>query len=101
MIYVSQAQLDQVQYLIEQSALGNHILFDHETIRNVFANSSHLSEEESYQVEHHIEKLIELPTLAHKKAYLEKLDQTTYHRVVRTYFNIVENKLFESCEVKH
>ena len=35
MIYVSQEQLDQVNYLLAQSALGNHLLFDDSTIRRV------------------------------------------------------------------
>lgn len=101
LIYVSKQQLDQVEYLIEQSKHGNHVLFDHKTIRKIFEKSVWISDEDAYSVEHHIERLILQPTLEEKKAYLEKLDSDTFSKVVRTYFNIVENNLYESREVTH
>lgn len=105
MIYVSEDQLDQVEYLIGQSIQGNHVLFDTDTIKRVFRNGSGglptLATEHAYPVEHHIESLITMPTLLQKRAYLEKLDSTTFELVVRTYFNIVENNLLESAEVRH
>ncbi len=101
MIYVTKNQLDQVEYLIHQSIQGNHILFDTETVRKIFWEHSHLSDSEAYAVEHHIEKLILLPSLEQKKAYLEQMDTTTFEKVVRTYFNIVENSLFEKSQVLH
>lgn len=102
MIYVDKNQLSQVEYLIHQSQQGNHVLFDRESLRQVFENESRdLPEAESYAVEHHIEKLIQQPSLEQKRAYLDGLDPETYGKVVRTYFNIVENNLFEKSEVKH
>ncbi len=103
MIYVSEDQLEQVEYLIGQSIQGNHILFDQDSIKKVFGafDSQNPSEKETYGVEHHIERMILQPTLEQKRAYLEGLDRNTYELVVRTYFNIVENSLFEQLEVKH
>lgn len=104
MIYVSQDQLEQVEYLINQSKQGNHILFDVDALRTVFSHAplpEELSEDEAYAVEHHIERLILQPTLAEKRAYLEQLDKLTFRKVVKTYFNIVENNIIENHEVKH
>lgn len=107
MIYISKEQLSQVEYLIDQSIQGNHVLFDLDTLRRVFWNESphsysrDVSKEDAYSVEHHIEQLMQEPTLAQKKAYLEQLDQGTFERVVKTYFNIVENNLMENQEVRH
>ncbi len=103
MIYVSKQQLDQVEYLIEQSIQGNHILFDAETVHRVFSGSRSFSNpvNEAYEVEHHIERVIMQPTLEEKRAYLDKLDRETFDRVVKTYFNIVENNIFENLQVKH
>lgn len=107
MIYVNKDQIKQVEYLLGQSALGNHILFEPETLRRVFENdqdflsSMQASPDEAYSVEHHIERIIDLPTLAQKRAYLEKLDLTTHDKVVRAYFNIVENSLYENLKEKH
>lgn len=107
-IYVSKNQLDQVEYLIGQSIQGNHILFDNETVRRVFWRlregsppEPQAATEASYEVEHHIERLILQPSLEQKKAYLDALDGDTYERVVRTYFNIVENSMYEKREARH
>ncbi len=106
MIYVSKSQLSQVEYLINQSKQGNHVLFDVESLRKVFWKenpylSMTISEQEAYSVEHHIEKLILEPSLAQKRAYLEALDPNTYEMVVKTYFNIIENNIYEKLEVQH
>lgn len=105
MIYVSEDQLSQVEYLIQQSLHGNHVLFDLECVREIFERNVNRScsfvEEDAYEVEPLIEKLILQPTLQQKRAFLEALDTETLERVVRTYFNIVENNLYESSKEKH
>lgn len=106
MIYVSKRQLEQVEYLISQSIQGNHVLFDLDSVRQVFWHEhttweTSFTSEDAYSVEHHLERLILQPTLAQKKAYLEQLDNLTYRKVVRTYFNIIENNLFEKKEIRH
>lgn len=97
MIYVNQKQLEQVEYLIEQSAKGFHVLFDNDVIREVFRKFDD-AKEDNEQIEKHIEKLILQPTLVSKRAYLENLSPDIYVRVVRTYFSIVENNIFESLK---
>jgi hypothetical protein len=103
LIYVSPHQLKQVEYLIQQSIQGNHVLFTQDDLKRVFRpeKSRILSEEESYEVEHHIERLILIPSLVEKRIYLEKLDTETFEKVLRTYFNIVENNLYENIETRH
>lgn len=110
MIYVNQKQLDQVEYLIEQSCRGHHVLFDANMIREAFlrggieiaaeAESSKDDDEDddSESAEKHIENLILQPTLVSKKAYLDNLTAEMRDRVVRTYFSIVENNIFESSK---
>jgi hypothetical protein len=94
-----------VEYLIHQSVQGNHVLFDLESLRRVFWKENFLlevlSDEDAYAVEHHIEKLMTQPSLAQKRAYLDALDERTFHILVRTYFNIVENNIYETHEVCH
>lgn len=106
MITISKNQMNQVEYLIDQSIRGNHVLFDLDALRRVFWKenprlSNTLSEQEAYSVEHHIERLITEPSLAQKRAYLEALDEDTFEMVVKTYFNIIENNIYESLEVQH
>ena len=102
MITVSQDQLYTVEYLIEQSAQGNHVLFELDLVRRVFTNPlKPMDENEAYEVEHHIEKLIAIDGLEKQKAYVEQLPQDVLYRVIKTYFNIVENSLFENNQVRH
>lgn len=103
MIVVSEALYQQVEYLLDQSLAGNHVLFEQQSIRDVFCSDlgKNLTEEQSVAVEHHIERLIEQPTLLQKRAYLEGLDPATYRLVVRTYFNIIENRLLENIQARH
>lgn len=102
-IYVSEDQLTQVEYLIGQSVQGNHVLFESHVIREAYERTAgdQFSEDDAYGVEHHIENLITQPTLAQKRAYLERLDLKTHDFVVRTYFNIIENSIIEDSGVKH
>lgn len=105
MIYVSDALVGQVEYLIDQSIQGNHILFDPETLRNALSSpglpEEDAFEDDRYSAEPHIERLIELPSLEEKRRYLSALDPETRAGVVRTYFHIVENSLYEKFEARH
>ena len=102
MINVSKEQLNAVEYLLEQSAQGNHVLFDVNTVRDVFSRPSQaMTEAEAYEVEHHIEKLISFNTIEQQRAFLDQLEKPILHRVIKTYFNILENNLFENRKINH
>ncbi len=103
MIYIDEEQLDQVEYLINQSVQGHHVLFDFQKIKDVLKqNESHcFDNEEAYGVEHHIEHVLSKPTLSEKKAYLDQLDEETLEKVIRTYFNIIENNVLENLKEAH
>ena len=100
MITVSKEQLDTVEYLLQQSAQGNHVLFGIDLVRQVFTlTHTAMTEKEAYEVEHHIEKIISMDGLQKQKAYVDQLPQEVLHRVIKTYFNIVENNIFENQKV--
>ena len=94
MIYVNEKQLKQVEYLLEQSVRGHHILFDLDHIRRAFKDAR--DEEKGDKVEKHIENIILQPTLVSKRAYLENLKPNVYRQVLRTYFSIVENNVMQA-----
>lgn len=103
MIYVSQDQLDQVRYLLKQSAQGNHLLFDERTIRRI-ADRLGVNETRDSRVEKAeslLEQMILQPTIASKKQFLEALDPLTYDDVARVYFNIVQNTAEEHQGFSH
>lgn len=105
MIQLSKHRLAQVEYLLQQSAQGNHVLFDSEELRRVLvateAGQFTLNEQEAYEVEPYLERLLEEPTIERKRAFLEGLDRPLFERLVRTYFSIVENNLYDTSEARH
>ena len=103
MIYVNQEQLDQVKYLLDQSALGNHLLFDGKTIHRI---ASRIGNKDSCadrveKAEKLLEQMILCPTISSKKNFLEGLDSQTYDDVAHVYFNIVQNSAEEKQGFKH
>jgi hypothetical protein len=108
-LQITKSQLTQVEYLLAQSAQGNHVLFDTDTLRRIFSHEQAknkrkpraLTEEEAYEAEPHLERLLQEPSLESKRAYLEGLDRPTLERVIRTYFSIVENNIFENAGIQH
>lgn len=103
MIYVNQEQLDQVKYLLRQSALGNHLLFDERTLIRV-ADRLGVKESRSDRLENAerlLEQMILRPTISSKRAFLETLDAETYDDVARVYFNIVQNTAHEHQGFNH
>ena len=102
MITVTEEQLCLVEYWISQSTQGNHILFDLNLVRCAFAHPTEpMNDAEAKEVAQLIETLISLEGLNQQRHYVEALPVSTLNRVIKTYFNIVENKLFETTTVRH
>ena len=102
MITVSQEQLDTVEYLMEQSAQGNHVLFSPALVRQVFENPPlSMSTIQAEEVGQHIEKMITMESLESQKDYLDQLPKIMLYHVIKTYFNIVENNLFKNGSIRH
>ena len=90
MILVSEPQLHQMLYLVQNSQQGVHFLFTPHEIRDSF------SDRYSVPMDHHVlEKVLEQwmsqPTLGHKRVYLESLDPLMFAQMVRAYFSLVSN----------
>ena len=103
MIYVNQEQLDQVKYLLRQSAQGNHLLFDEAVLRRVAPRlgKKEPRDERVERAEHLLEQMILRPSISSKRAFLEGLDSETYDEVARVYFNIVQNTAKENQGFSH
>ncbi|HEY8278301.1 MAG TPA: hypothetical protein VIH99_01675 [Bdellovibrionota bacterium] len=103
MIYVNQDQLDQVKYILKQSAQGNHLLFDEATLRRVAPRigQSEARNERIEKAEHLLEQMILRPSIGAKRAFLAELDPETYDEVARVFFNIVQNTAQENQGFSH
>jgi hypothetical protein len=105
MAYIDKDQLDQVEYLFSQSAQGLHLLFDNEDIRKVLSRPTEDLDFFTFENVDRIQKLlgdfITKTSLEAKRTFLERLDRDTYELLLRTYFNIVENSIYEQDLLKH
>jgi hypothetical protein len=102
---IDKNHLDQVEYLFDQSAQGHHVLFDNEDIKRVLSRPT---EEMDFFTFENVDKVQKLlgdflgqNSLKQKRAFLEKLDQETHDLLIRTYFNIVENSIYEQKTPRH
>src|SRR5438270_11026288 len=99
MVHIDKDKLGEVEYLFSQSAQGLHILFDNADIRRVLSRPTEEMDFFTFENVDRVQKLlsdfIAKETLQAKRDFLEKLDQETHDLLLRTYFNIVENSIFE------
>jgi hypothetical protein len=105
MVYIDKDQLKEVEYLFNQSAQGYHILFDNKEIRRILSRPTEDLDFFSFENVQKIQKIlsdfIAKTSIQSKQDFLERLDKETYELLLRTYFNIVENSIYESGSEKH
>lgn len=97
---ISFDQVQQLEYLLMQSAKGNHLLFNMGQIKKVFLKEGqNIFQEMSFkkmdEIKQLMEELIKRPTLSQKKEYIENLPEASRELVIRTYFNILDNTLYQ------
>ena len=89
--------MQEIQYIIQQSMNGYHVLFDNETIKrfcNIGKNDDDIFDEQKART---TEKLVEIfmstPTINGRKIFFEGLPEEEKSLLIRTYFQIVENNV--------
>ena len=89
--------MQEIQYIIQQSMNGNHVLFDNDTIKrfcNIAKTDDDIFDEQKAQT---TEKLVELfmstPTINGRKLFFQSLPDEEKSLLIRTYFHIVENNV--------
>ena len=96
--FLTYEQLNQLEYLFEQSSVGNHLLFDKDQIKEVFTEEHHdatrvVNLRKMDLIRKRMEKLILLPTLSQKKAFVENLPSNAKTMLIRAYFNMLDHTL--------
>ena len=97
--------LEQIEYLLYQSTQGIHFMFDNKELVKVLSQKSldkKLKDQANVQkVQDLLTRFIERPSIHDKRLYLETLDSDTYELLVRAYFQLVENTILASTDVRH
>ena len=102
MIQVSQEKIKHVDYLWSQSALGNHVLFSADQVRMAFQSPAvPMNEAEAERIGLLIETMIRFDSLDEQRKWLTTLPEESLYSVIKTYINIVENRIFDDGIGRH
>ena len=89
--------LERMEALLKQSAMGIHVLFDNNSIAEVMSQTvddkDFLDFEKMKRVQDIMTELIAKKTFFEKVSYVKDLDKESFAMLVRTYFHIVENSV--------
>lgn len=105
-LQLDENRLLQMEYLLEQSRHGLHLLFDRDCIARVFSedkteDNSLFKVENLARIQNLLAEFMEKSTLKKKRAFISTLDQHDHDLLVRTYFNIIENSITSTSNMKH
>jgi len=96
MIRVNTIQMQEIEYIIQQSMNGFHVLFDNETIKRFCRNTKDddiFDEDKAKAAERLVELFMSTPTINGRKLFFESLTEGEKSLLIRTYFHIVENNI--------
>ncbi|MDX9732370.1 MAG: hypothetical protein RBT63_11415 [Bdellovibrionales bacterium] len=101
----TESQTAQIEYLIHQSTLGVHFLFDKKDVARVMMVPT--DEQEFFtlknmeRVQGLLTAFLEKSTLQAKERYLDSLGAMERDLMIRAYFHLVENTILANFDLKH
>jgi hypothetical protein len=105
LIQINKHQLQQIEYLLDQSAKGFHLLFDPQTVKRILSqpteNLDFFTFENINKVQQILSDFLDKKSVMEKQRFIETLDSETFELLVRSYFNILDNTIFEATKLKH
>ena len=105
MITLKPVDYERVKFLLNQSLNGWHLAFDFEDLkplldkREIFAPIKNPDELKTLEAE--IRHFFMLPNIRHSRDYFKKLDERRKIKLLKTYFNVVENAGYEQSQTMH
>ncbi|MBX9769527.1 MAG: hypothetical protein K2X47_19785 [Bdellovibrionales bacterium] len=98
----SEDHMEQLRTLIEQSEKGIHLLFERQVLSRVLSQpEQELSLEGLKSVQDVLGEFVQRKTLSEKRAFIQTLPDQTRELLIKAYFNLLDNKLQESIQLKH
>jgi len=103
MMFITPEQLEQLEFLLDQSTQGIHHLFEHRHIEDVLSEDGDLpfSSGEVKMVQKLLNRLLVQPTITLKRAFISRLSDEEKRLLLRSYFNIVENTIYDATSELH
>lgn len=105
-LQLDENRLLQMEYLLEQSRLGHHLLFDKECITRVFTESeikdnSLFKVENLARIQNLLAEFMDKESIRKKRDFISELNREDHDLLVRTYFNIIENSITSNSNMRH
>lgn len=98
----SVGQINQIEYLLFQSAQGLHLIFDHSNVSDVLKKfDGELEASNADRVQGLLSKLLDRKTMIEKKSYIESLGKDDYELLVRAYFQLVDKTILAHSNLRH
>lgn len=105
-LQLDETRMQQMEYLLEQSRFGHHLLFDRECIARVFSeqdisDNSLFKMENLARIQNLLAEFMDKSSIRKKRDFVSSLNQEDHDLLVRTYFNIIENSITSNSNLKH
>ncbi len=97
-------QLDQIEYLIQQSTQGLHFIFDHSDVASVLKLDqvgAPLDIKLMDKVQGLLTGLLGKPTMTEKRSFIERLPRTDYELLLKAYFQLVDKTILANSALRH
>lgn len=98
------SQVDQIEYLLQQSTQGLHFIFDHHDVANVLRKDDEglpLDIKLMDKVQGLLSGLLGKQSITEKRSFLESLPRKDYELLVKAYFQLVDKTILANSHLKH
>lgn len=106
MVPIEDKNIEQIEYLVQQSTQGLHFLFE----KGAIVNALKKTEEEGFdfytfenknRVQGLLVQVIERASIREKQTFLESLSPEDHDLLIQAYFHLVENSILTNSKLKH
>lgn len=105
MFEIKERDLHEIEFLLNQSTRGHHLLFDTDQVVDILKTPTEeldfFKQNNILRIQSLLSRLTSKKTLKDKRTYLKSLDREAFEILVRTYFHIVDNAILASSCVSH
>lgn len=105
MIEIKERDLHEIEFFLNQSTRGHHLLFDRKQVADILKipteKINFFKKNSLCRIQDLLTGLISKKSLKEKQIYLKSLDQEAFEILLRTYFHIVDNAILASTSTVH
>lgn len=103
---IEDKNIEAIEYLVNQSTQGHHLLFNHGDIIQAIKgyeleNKDFFTFENKNRVQTLLFQVIEKKSLREKHAFLESLSREDFDLLINAYFHLVDNTILAKFKLKH